>query len=324
MNRRRRILVAAGGAVLAAPAIALGQARVRRVAWLSGARGRTSPFLDAFVQGLREFGYEQGRNLEVAAYFTDGSPGRTEALANEAIGARPEVLVCQGVTVRVVHALKPQLPVVFGFSGDPVEAGFVQSLNRPGSNMTGMTFLALDLVGKRIQLLSEVLPQLKKVAVLANPQHAGEKQERSASERAARALGLEVSYLPVTTSAEIDSALAAAGRARCEALDVYPDALMASEAERIGAIAGRERLPSVSGWSVFAESGLLLSYGPNLRDVFRRIASYADKLMRGAKPGDLPVEQPTSVELCVNRRTAKALGVAIPQSILVRADRVID
>jgi putative ABC transport system substrate-binding protein len=324
MDENRRRLLALGGSVLAAPSIAFGQAARRRIAWLAGARGSVSPFLDAFRVGMRELGYEEGRNIEIAAYFSDGTTGRTEALAREAIAANPEILLSQGATVRLVHKLNPPMPVVFGFSGDPVEAGFVQSLARPGGNMTGMTFLALDLVAKRIQTLLEVLPQMKRVAVLANPQHAGEKSERAASERSARALGVEVTYLPVTTLPEIEPALAAAQQARCEAVDVYPDALMSSFAERIAAFAVQNKLASVSGWSVFAESGLLMSYGPNLRDVYRRIASYADKILRGARPGDLPVELPTTVEMVVNLRTAKALGIRVPQNLLVRADRVIE
>lgn len=309
---------------MVAPLLAFGQAQKRRIAWLSGARGRASPFFEAFRAGLRDFGYEEGRNVELAAYFSDGTPARTEEIVREALAWGPEVLVCQGPTSHAVRQMKLQLPVIFGFSGDPVEAGFVQSLARPGGNMTGMTFLSLDLVAKRIQMLREVLPQLKRVAVLANPQHAGEKSERSASERAALALGLEVSYHPATVASEIEPALVAARRARCDAVDVYPDALMASESERIAGIALRERLPTVSGWSVFPDNGLMMSYGPNLRDAFRRIASYADRVLRGARPADLPVEQPVSVESIVNLRTARALNLGVPASILLRADRVIE
>jgi len=324
MDKTRRGLLALGGSALAVPALAFGQAPRRRIAWLAGARGNVSPFLIAFKESLRELGYEEGRNIEVASYFSDGAPGRTEELAREVIATKPEILLSQGATVRAVHKLNPQLPVVFGFSGDPVEAGFVQSLARPGGNMTGMTFLSLDLVAKRIQTLREVLPQMKRVAVLANPQHAGEKSERSASEVAAKGLGIEVTYLPVTTAAEIEPALEAARRARCEAVDVYPDALMASAAERIAAVAMRDKLASVSGWSVFPESGLLMSYGPNLRDVYRRIASYADRILRGARPADLPVELPTTVEMIVNMRTARALGLKVSPALLARADRVIE
>lgn len=273
---------------------------------------------------MRQLGYEDGRNIDIATFFTDGTPGRTEQLAREALAAGPELIISQGVTVRVLFEQKPKAPVVFAFSGDPVEAGFVQSLSRPGGNMTGMTFLSLDLVGKRIQLLREVLPSLKRVAVLANPQHVGEKMERSASEKAAKSLGLEVVYLPVTTIAQIEPAMMAAQKAHCEAVDVYPDALMASEAGRIAAIAEREKLPAVSGWSLFPESGLLMSYGPNQRESFRRIAAYADKILRGARPADLPVELPTSIEFVINKRVAGALGIRIPQSVFLRADRVIE
>jgi len=224
----------------------------------------------------------------------------------------------------VLHDRKPQMPVVFAYSGDPVDAGFVQSFARPGGTMTGMTFLSLELVGKRIQQMKELLPALNRVAVLANPQHAGEKRERDASQQAATRLGLEVIYLPVTTSAEIEPALLAARKARCDAVDVYPDALMASEAGRIAAIAEREKLPSISGWSLFPESGLLMSYGPNQRESFRRIAAYVDKILRGARPADLPVELPTSIEFVVNQKVARALGIKVPQSMLLRADRVIE
>jgi putative ABC transport system substrate-binding protein len=321
---KRRELLALGAAALAAPAWVRGQPARRRIAWLASMGASSSPFLDAFRGGLRDLGYEEGRNLEIATYFSDGTPGRTEQLAREALAGRPEVLLSQGVTVRTVHALNPQLPVVFGFSGDPVEAGFAQSLARPGGNMTGMTFLSLDLVAKRIQTLREAMPRMKRVAVLANPQHAGEKSERSASEKAALGLGLEVVYLPATLASQIEPAMAAALQARCDAVDVYPDGLMASAAGRIAELALRDRMPSVSGWSLFADSGLLLSYGPNLRDVYRRLASYADRILRGARAADLPVELPTVVETVLNLRTARALGLRMPQSLLARADRVIE
>jgi putative ABC transport system substrate-binding protein len=323
MEKNRRRLIALGAGALAAPSIAFGQAPRRRIAWLSGARGGSS-FLETFKDSLRQLGYQEGRDIEIAAFFTDGTPGRTEQLAKEAIAAGPELIVSQGVTVRVLHDLKPRMPVVFAFSGDPVDAGFVQSLARPGGSMTGMTFLSMELVGKRIQQLKELLPGLKRVAVLANPQHAGEQRERNASLQAAKTLDLEVTYLPVTTVAEIEPALLAARKARCEAVDVYPDALMASQAARIGEIAGRERLASISGWAVFPESGLLMSYGPNQRESFRRIAAYVDRILRGAKPADLPVELPTHVEMVVNLQAAKALGIRVPQTLLARADRVIE
>jgi putative ABC transport system substrate-binding protein len=324
MDSIRRGLLALGGSALALPSIAFGQGERRRIAWFSGAGSRVSPFLDAFRKGMQELGYEDGRNIDISVHYNDGTPGRAEALGREILASRPALVVSQGATVNAVYRLKPEVPVVFGFSGDPVEAGFVQSLARPGGNMTGMTFLSLDLVAKRIETLREVLPQLKRVAVLANPQHAGEKKERSASEQAARGLGLEVVYLPVTTQAEIEPALAAAQKARCEAVDVYPDALMANSAERIAEIANREKLATVSGWSLFPDSGMLMSYGPNQREVFRRIASYADKILRGARPADLPVELPTTVELVVNVRTARALGIKLPQTLLARADRLIE
>jgi len=246
VNRLRRTVLAFGAAAIANPSAVLGQAQRRRIAWLSSARGASS-FAETFKDSLRQLGYQEGRDIEIATYFTDGTPGRTEKLAREAIAAGPELIVSQGVTVRALYDLKPQMPVVFAFSGDPVDAGFVQSLARPGGNMTGMTFLSLELVGKRMQYLTDLLPGLKRVAVLANPQHSGESSEREASQKAAGRLGLEITYLPVTTVAEIEPALLAARKARCEAVDVYPDSLMASQAARIGEITAREKLPSISG-----------------------------------------------------------------------------
>jgi putative ABC transport system substrate-binding protein len=325
MNGRRHFLVAAGSALIGAGISAHAQQNSFRIGWISpSAEAVGSQFLDALRLGLRDLGYVEGRNLLIDARWGDDSPARIDTQVAELVAGKPHVIVTQGPTPAVVLRYTQSIPVVFGFSGDPVEAGFVQSLARPGGNITGMTFLSLDLVAKRIQTLREVLPQLKRVAVLANPQHAGEKQERNASEQAARALGLELSYLPVTTAAEIEPAMEAARRARCEAVDVYPDALMASAAGRIAVVAMRDKLASVSGWSVFPDSGLLMSYGPNLRDVYRRIASYADKILRGARPADLPVELPTTVEMIINLRTAHALGLKLPQNLLVRADRVIE
>jgi putative ABC transport system substrate-binding protein len=214
--------------------------------------------------------------------------------------------------------------VVFGFSGDPVEAKLVKSLARPETSFTGITYLASALVGKRIEFLKEALPGIQRIGILARPQHPGEHLERKASEEAAAKFGLAVSYFPITAVAQIEPAFAGMRDAKCDALVVFPDAIMYRNRELISQLAAVARLPAVSGWSSFADSGLLFNYGPNLRDIYVRLASYVDRILRGASPGSLPVEEPRSIELVVNLRTARALGIRISQSVLVRADRVIE
>ena len=279
----------------------------------------------AFREGLRDLGYVEGRNLIIDARWGEGSNERLEQLAVELVKSKPDVIVTQGgpATHPVIRA-GATMPVVFGYSGDPVEAGVVSSLARPGRNFTGMTFLSFDLVGKRLELLKEVMPGLKRIAILANPQHPGEQGELRASQAAAKALGLSFQYFQAQNAAQLEDALAAILKSRSEAVDVFPDALMMRSRERIAEFATKNRIPAISGWAQFAEGGNLMSYGPNLRDVYRRLATYVDKIVKGAKPADLPVELPTTVELVVNLKTAKALGIKIPQSILVRADRVIE
>ena len=185
-------------------------------------------------------------------------------------------------------------------------------------------FLSLDLVGKRMELLKEALPALKRVAILARPEHPGEQGELRASQAAAKSLGLAIDYHQVRNALELDSALAALLKSRSKAIVAFPDAGMMRNSEKIAAFALKNRIPAISGWAHFAEQGNLMTYGPNLRDAFRRLATYVDKIFKGAKPADLPVELPTTVELVVNMKTAKALGIKIPNSILVRADRVIE
>ena len=216
------------------------------------------------------------------------------------------------------------IPVVFGYSGDPVEAGLVESLARPGRNMTGITFLALDLVGKRVEILKEILPGLKRVAIVAIPQHPGDQAERRASQAAANALGLTLAYFEARNTAQLDETLTAIERSGSEAVVMFPVHLTISNREKIAAWAVKSRLPVVSGWAQFAEGGNLLSYGPNLRDSCYRLAAYVHKVLKGARPADIPVELPTRVEMVVNLKAARALGVTVPQTVLLRADQVIE
>ena len=297
-----------------------------RIAWLSfDQMGAGSPIFDAFREGLRELGYVEGRNLVIDARWGGGSNERMEQLAVELARSNAQVIVAQGgLALRPAIQAKPPMPVVFAFSGDPQVAGLVDSLARPGRNLTGVSFLSLDLAGKRIELLKEILPGLKRLAILANPEHAGEQAELRVSRSAAQSLGMSVDYFQARNASHLEESLAAIAKARSEAVVAFPDAILLRLRERIAAFSLQQRVPTISGWAQFADSGNLMSYGPNLRASYRRLATYVDKILKGAKAAELPVELPTVVEFVVNLRTAKALGIKIPQSILVRADRVIE
>lgn len=326
MNKRRRILFALSAGAWLPSWVAAQPASVLRVGWISNDRGSANaPMFAAFRDGLRDLGYLEGRNLVIDARWGEGSEERLEQLAADLVKSKPDIIVTQGgPATHPVARAGATMPVVFGYSGDPVEARVVSSLARPGRNFTGVTFLSFELVGKRLELLREIMPGLKRIAVLANPQHPGEQGELRASQAAGKALGLFSQYFQAQNAAQLEEALAAILKSNCEAVDVFPDALMVRNSERIAEFATKNRIPAVSGWARFAEAGNLMSYGPNLRDVYRRLATYVDRIVKGAKPADLPVELPSTVELVVNLKSARALGIRVPQSILVRADRLIE
>jgi len=321
MKRRRFILALA--AVATSPPILAQPAPPFRIGWISNDRAGRTPFFNSFRGGMRDLGYAEGTNLIIDARWGEGSLERLQQLARELVQSRPDVIVTQGPAILAALAAGATMPVVFGFSGDPVEAGFVDSLARPGRNCTGVSFLSLELVGKRMELLKEAIPGLKRVAIIANPGHAGQQSELRASQTAGGALGIALAYFQVRSEAELDEALASVPKSRSEALVVFPDAFIMGFSSRIAAVAAETRIPAISGWAQFAQAGNLMSYGPNLRDCFRRLATFVDRIRKGARPADLPVELPTTVELVVNLKAAKALGVTMPQSLLVRADEVI-
>lgn len=320
---RRQFLIAAS-ALVAAPLV-LAQKGPRRLAWFGAGRaGEPSPFLDAFQGGLRDLGWEEGRNLVLTPFWTNGTMEDAERLARQMLATNSEIIVTFGRDVFAVQVAKPAVPVVFAFSGDPVDAGFVQSFARPGGNFTGISFMSLDLAGKRIELLREVVPQIRRLAVLARPEHPGEYRERAVSEDVARRLGIEMVYVPIEAASGLDGALRAVARLHCDSLVAFPDAVMLANSGRIAKFATEAKIATVSGWSSFADNGFLLAYGPNLHDSYRELARYVDRILRGARPDELPVELPRTVELVFNVRTARAIGVTIPGSIIQRADRVIE
>ncbi len=321
---RRSCLLLAGCAAAASASVLAQPRPLPRVAWLSYARSDT-PLrpLDAFMAGMQNAGYTDGSNVRIDARWGDDSRERLDALAAELTAAQPDVIVAIGPAVFSFLRSGTTLPIAFVFSGDPVEAKLVESLARPGRNMTGLTQMSLELVGKRMEVLRQALPQLTKVAVLANTGHAGEQAEWRVSRQAAEALGLSLEYLPIRSPAEIAAALLLAKRAQCGAVVVFPDAGMMGHSERFAAFALENAFPAISGWAEFAKRGNLLSYGPKANIAFSRVAYFVDRILKGARPAELPVEQPTTVELVVNLKAARAMGLIIPQSLLLRADEVI-
>jgi putative ABC transport system substrate-binding protein len=326
MMTRRRAL-AAVGILLTRPAAGWAQIApaIRRVAWFGlGPLDAPSPYLEALRAELRDLGWNESRNLAISRFTSTRAPEDFEAVVREIVAARPEVVVAQEFAALAMLRNQATLPIVFGFSGDPVEAKLVKSFAHPGTNYTGMSYLASELVGKRIEFLKDALPHLRRLAILARPQHPGEHRERAASEEAAQRLGITVAYFPIREVAEIDKAFPTMRQERCDAVVIFPDYTMFVNRDRLARLAIEARLPAISGWASFAESGLLLNYGPNLRNLYRDLAHYVNRILRGARPEDLPVELPRTVELVVNVRTARTLGVKIPPSILVRADQVIE
>ena len=323
MSRRKFIaLLAALGAL---PAALRAQSQ-RTIGWYGiGGPDDFLPYLNSLQAGLKQAGWEEGRNLRILRFASVKSPEDFASVVRDILAAKPEVVVShEFATIAMRDFAKGALPVVFGFSGDPVEAKLVKTLARPETSFTGITYLASALVGKRIEFLKEALPAVQRIGILARPQHPGEPEERRASEKAAAELGLTVLYFPIFAPAQIEKAFAGMREAKCDALVVFPDAIMYRNRELISQLAAVARIPSISGWSSFADSGLLLNYGPNLRDIYVRLGSYVDRILRGTPAGELPVEEPRAIELVVNLRTARALGIKLAQSVLVRADRVIE
>jgi putative ABC transport system substrate-binding protein len=332
MRRREFITGLGGAAAWSSLACAQRADRVRRIAWLGAGRAdEPSPYLEALRAGLRDLGWVEGRNLTIGLYWATGLDDM-EGAARELLGSDPELIVTQEFTVLALQALKTTKPVVFGFSGDPLDVKLVKSWAKPGGNFTGMSYLAVELVGKRIELLKEWLPQTRRVAVLARPQHPGEQLERRASQAIVEKLGMQMvyfpyasqSYLPARDLSELDAVFGSILQDRCDALVVFPDSVMYEISPRVARFALDAKLPSVSGWSSFAQKGLLMTYGPNVRELYRSLAGYVDKILNGAAPADLPFQAPTTFYLAINQKTAKGLSLEIPPQLLARADEVIE
>lgn len=295
-----------------------------RVAWVSTERSNVpSPFLDALRQGLRELGYSEGRNLVLDVWWGEGSTEPLVQRIAEILRAQPEMLVTQGPAFGAMRRAGVKIPMVFSMSANPVAAGFVESYARPGGNATGITLFNLEPFSKRMEFLLELKPGIKRVAIIANPQHPGEQMELQAARTVTSQFRLQMRYFPVRSDDELERAFADITAAKDEAIATFADAFTMNSAERIAAFCQRQRIPAISGWAVFAERGNVMSYGPVITDCYRRLASFVDRIHRGAKPGDLPVEIPTRLELVINQKAAKGMGLVVPPALLARADEVI-
>ena len=326
LSQKRRVLLAAGLALASHALPTRTQPSPRHVVgFLSGGtRSDVAGFLTSFREAMRELGYREGQNLVLEARYSEYSAERAQKLAAELAALQPRVIVANGGGIGPACRLTPPLPVVFLISGDPVDAGFADSYARPGRNATGVTLLALDLIVKRLEVLKQINPKMRKVVFLASPEHAGQKLELAASRAAAEQLGLDVSYHEARTPAELAAALPQILAVKPDGILLFSDALMVGQRDSLASFFLKHRIPSAAGWVAFAESGHLVSYGPERHAVWRRLAYFVDRIIKGTRPGDLPVELPSVMELAVNRRTATAMGLSLPQGVLFRADRVID
>jgi putative ABC transport system substrate-binding protein len=320
---KRRDMLAA---TLAAPAILAtrtAHAAERTIGWISPEASETiAPFLTAFHAALRE--HSGSDPIRVLERFSDGGQ---EAIANHVAELQRlgvQVIVAQGAATPPVVNARPAVPVVFGYSGDPVVAGFAQSLARPGGNATGVTFMQVELNPKRIDLVRTILPACRRVALLSNTRHAGEEKEIAACQQAVAPLGIELSVHRIQAPADLAPALSHALDAGAQAVVALPSATVVRHAPMLAAGCIRGRVPLISGWSQIARTGALLTYGPNLREAYRRVAQYVVRVLGGAAPGTLPIEQPTVLELAINMKTAAALDLTLPPSLLLQADEIIE
>jgi ABC-type uncharacterized transport system substrate-binding protein len=321
--KRREFITLLGGAVATWPIAVSAQqaARPPTIGFFSpNTRSAASAWTAAFVERLREVGWIEGRTIAIEYRWGEGRGDRTAEVVAEFIRLKPDVIVTHGQSnIGAAKQATSAIPIVFALATDPVASGFVASLAQPGGNATGLSIQGTDLVGKRLELLRELMPGLSRLAIMSDFRN----PEMAEAEASARMLGLEVSTFPLRRPEDIATAFRAV-KGTAEALYVGADPLVNSNRLRINILALGARLPTIHGFREAVEVGALLSYGPNFADLFRRAADYVDKILRGTKPAELPVEQPTRFDLVINLTTANALGLTIPESFLLRADEVIE
>jgi putative ABC transport system substrate-binding protein len=325
---RRTLLVGTSMVFLAAPLTAEAQqtTKVARIGVLwGGETAFAAPYLEAARRALVDLGHVEGKDFVVEVRFGERKPGAVDTLAADLVQAKVDVIVAAGdPAILAARRATGTIPIVMVAAGDPVRRGLAASLAHPGGNVTGMTFLSSELAGKRLELLKQAVPTVSRVAVLWNPDNPGGPADFQATQAAAQTLRMTVQSVEARKTADFEQAFKTMTDGQAQAVVVLTDPITSNMAGRVVAdFAVRNRLPSVCDLTEFARSGALMSYGPGLLSMAQRSAAFVDKIMRGAKPGDLPIEQPTKFELTINLKTAKALGLTIPQSLLLRADDVL-
>jgi putative ABC transport system substrate-binding protein len=326
---RRAFIAAAAGALLFPPLLVEGQqvGEVRRVGYLvSGSAATSARAMEAFRQGLHDLGWIEGRNLVIDRRFAEDRHDRLPDFATELVRLEVSVIVAAGTRAAVAaRKATATIPIVMANAADPLELGLVTSLARPGGNVTGLAYsVNMEIFGKGLELLKEVVPRIRRVAVLSNPANPRQAAAIGHVKAAAKTLGVQLQLLSTRGPEEFDGAFAAMARERAEGLLVIAEALFLFHRDRLADLAARSRLPTMHGLRENVEAGGLMSYGPNIAASLRRAAVFVDKILKGASPADLPVEQPTTFELVINLRAAKALGLTIPPALLARADQIIE
>jgi putative tryptophan/tyrosine transport system substrate-binding protein len=329
--RRREFVLLLGGTAAAWSLDAHGQQtkKVPRVGWIilgspPGLVPDIFSYYDSYRAGLGDLGYVEDKNITLVARSAEGVPERLPGLIDELLREDVSVIVSPGPAIRTVRERVKSVPVVFAFSGDPVAAGLVDTLSHGRENLTGLSYMAVELNGKRLDLMKELLPGVSRVTLLTNPIHPGEHSEVAESQRVAAKLGISLHYLQVRTPADFDAAFRVMSDSNTEGIVAVPDNLIMLERIRLAEFAKERKIPVISGWGEFAQSGGLMTYGPNSAKFFRRLGEYTKKIVNGEKPNEIPIEQPTTFELVINLKTAKSIGLTIPPTLIDRADKIIE
>ena len=330
MNNRRKLIAALGAGSLVAPFASFSQqqGKVWRVGFLA-TRARPvsldTDYAGVFLRGMGELGYVEGKNLVIEWRFAEGRTELLPVLATELVRMQVDVIVINGIAAALAaQKATATIPIILSNTVDPVDAGLIKSFARPAGNITGLSNLSGDIITKNLEMLLSMVPKLSRVAVLLNPSNVNNNVALKNVEAAAQRTSVNILPAKARTTPEIESGFSAMSRDKAGAVIVMNDTFFIQQRRQIAELAAKNRLPSIAAIREYAEAGGLMSYGSNISDNWRRVATYVDKILRGAKPADLPVEQPTKFELFINSKTAKALGLTIPQSLLISADKVIE
>src|SRR6476659_9997651 len=322
--RRREFIKLLGGTAAAWPLAARAQKSMPRIGWLVYGGATLDPIDQSLKDAIAQAGLVDGRNIEIVFRYANGKPDQLAGLADELVAQKPDLLLAVGgdVIKPLFEASKGRIPIVGGVSDSPMRAGLAVSLARPSKNFTGITFLTDEMAAKRMQILKEVAPSARRVAVIFNPQHFDD--EVTFARRGAESLGIELTTHPINSVADLDGALNEVSASGTNGLFIISSRLTGLVADQIARYGQEHRLPVIASWREFVDSGALLSYGPSRVFEAKRLAGYVQKVLNGAKPADLPIEQPVKFELVINLKTAKALGLNVARTLLDRADAVVD